>query len=63
MYLPMYYVSPYVDAFDFQLLVETLEKLKEGKNVQIPIYDFTTHSRSKAHVRKPVVFFIDTLDL
>lgn len=35
------------DAFDFDLLVETLTKLKEGKNVQIPTYDFTTHSRSK----------------
>ncbi|KAL2103293.1 hypothetical protein ACEWY4_000161 [Coilia grayii] len=34
-------------AFDFQLLVATLRKLKQGKQVKIPVYDFTTHSRHK----------------
>lgn len=33
------------NAFDIGLLVTTLKKLKEGKNVEIPIYDFATHSR------------------
>jgi len=33
------------NSFDFDLAVETLAKLKEGKSVQVPIYDFTTHSR------------------
>ena len=28
------------DAFDTQLLVETLTKLKAGKRVEIPIYNF-----------------------
>lgn len=36
---------PLVDAFDYDLLYETLLKLKAGKNVQVPIYDFKTHSR------------------
>uniref|UniRef100_A0A6B2L3U9 Uridine-cytidine kinase n=1 Tax=Arcella intermedia TaxID=1963864 RepID=A0A6B2L3U9_9EUKA len=34
-------------AFDWDLLIETMHKLKAGKNVSIPIYDFKTHSRSK----------------
>ena len=33
------------DAFDFTLLLETLNKLKNGKCVEIPIYDFKTHKR------------------
>eukprot|EP00112_Aurelia_sp_Birch-Aquarium-sp1_P006889 Seg1752.9 transcript_id=Seg1752.9/GoldUCD/mRNA.D3Y31 product="Uridine-cytidine kinase-like 1" protein_id=Seg1752.9/GoldUCD/D3Y31 len=33
------------DAFDFDLAVETLKKLKAGKSVQLPIYDFASHSR------------------
>ncbi|NWH35853.1 UCKL1 protein, partial [Chloropsis hardwickii] len=35
------------DAFDFDLIIATLKKLKQGKSVKIPIYDFTTHSRKK----------------
>lgn len=35
------------DAFDFDLFVETLRKLKEGKRVDVPIYNFVTHSREK----------------
>ncbi|XP_067249781.1 uridine-cytidine kinase-like 1a isoform X2 [Chanodichthys erythropterus] len=34
-------------AFDFELLVTTLRKLKQGKSVKIPVYDFTTHGRQK----------------
>uniref|UniRef100_A0A3Q4MHU5 Uridine-cytidine kinase n=1 Tax=Neolamprologus brichardi TaxID=32507 RepID=A0A3Q4MHU5_NEOBR len=34
-------------AFDFELLVSTLRKLKQGKSVKIPVYDFTTHMRHK----------------
>ncbi|RIA98715.1 uracil phosphoribosyltransferase-domain-containing protein [Glomus cerebriforme] len=33
------------DAFDFNLLLDTLKNLKEGKRVEVPIYDFVTHSR------------------
>ncbi|KAM9445629.1 uridine-cytidine kinase-like 1 isoform 5-T5 [Clarias gariepinus] len=35
------------DAFDFHLLVYTLRKLKQGKSVKIPVYDFNTHGRQK----------------
>ena len=38
------------DAFDFELLFDTLRKLKRGRNVEVPIYDFTTHSRTKQQV-------------
>ncbi|CAF1472367.1 unnamed protein product [Adineta ricciae] len=33
------------EAFDFDLLLETLRNLKMGKQVEIPLYNFTTHSR------------------
>lgn len=33
------------DAFDFDLLISTLQRLKEGKKVDVPIYNFVTHSR------------------
>ncbi|KAK6634210.1 Uridine-cytidine kinase-like 1 [Polyplax serrata] len=33
------------DAFDFDLLAQTLQRLKEGKKVEVPIYNFVTHSR------------------
>uniref|UniRef100_A0AAY5KXT7 Uridine-cytidine kinase n=1 Tax=Esox lucius TaxID=8010 RepID=A0AAY5KXT7_ESOLU len=35
------------DAFDFGLLAHILQKLKLGKSVKIPVYDFTTHGRQK----------------
>uniref|UniRef100_A0A8D0C467 Phosphoribulokinase/uridine kinase domain-containing protein n=1 Tax=Salvator merianae TaxID=96440 RepID=A0A8D0C467_SALMN len=38
------------DAFDFDLLASVLRKLKEGKSVKVPVYDFTTHSRRKEWV-------------
>ncbi|MDD2371521.1 MAG: uridine kinase [Firmicutes bacterium] len=33
------------DAFDSKLLVKHLRELKEGKSIDVPIYDFNTHSR------------------
>lgn len=39
------------DAFDFELLVNVLKKLKKGKSVKVPVYDFTNHSRRKEWVR------------
>ncbi|KAM9495623.1 uridine-cytidine kinase-like 1 isoform 1-T1 [Clarias gariepinus] len=35
------------DAFDFELLITVLRKLKKGKSIKVPVYDFTTHSRRK----------------
>ncbi|WKY03978.1 hypothetical protein Q1695_005174 [Nippostrongylus brasiliensis] len=33
------------NAFDFDLLYEVLTRLREGKSCEVPVYDFTTHSR------------------
>ncbi|KAB0796084.1 hypothetical protein PPYR_10145 [Photinus pyralis] len=33
------------DAFDFDILIETLQRLKEGRKVEVPIYNFVTHAR------------------
>uniref|UniRef100_A0A671UCM5 Uridine-cytidine kinase n=1 Tax=Sparus aurata TaxID=8175 RepID=A0A671UCM5_SPAAU len=35
------------DAFDFELLVNVLRKLKKGKSIKVPVYNFTSHSRRK----------------
>lgn len=35
------------DALEFSLLAERLQELKSGKSVQVPIYDFVTHSRKR----------------
>ncbi|VDD93543.1 unnamed protein product, partial [Enterobius vermicularis] len=34
-------------AFDFDLMIETIRRLREGKSVEVPVYDFTTHRRDK----------------
>lgn len=34
------------EAFDYVLLRETMTKIKEGLSVEIPVYDFKTHSRT-----------------
>jgi uridine kinase len=34
------------DALDNQLLIAHLEELKAGRSVEIPVYDFTTHTRT-----------------
>lgn len=38
------------DAFDNELIVSTLCDIKEGKTVQIPVYDFVSHSRKQETV-------------
>ncbi len=46
------------DSIDFQKLAECLRALKEGQATEIPIYDFTTHSRGTETLTvepKPVV--------
>jgi len=34
-------------AFDYVLLRKTLQRLKEGKRVEVPVYNFKTHNREK----------------
>lgn len=38
------------DAFDMDLLLEVLKKLKEGRKVEVPVYNFVTHSRETTTV-------------
>ncbi|KAJ3126341.1 Uridine-cytidine kinase-like 1 [Nowakowskiella sp. JEL0407] len=49
-----------LDAFDFDLIFDTLQKLKSGSSVTIPNYDFKTHSRleTTTHINpaKVVIF-------
>ncbi|XP_014302447.1 uridine-cytidine kinase 2, partial [Myotis lucifugus] len=48
------------DAFDNELIFKTLKEIIEGKTVQIPVYDFVTHSRKEETVtvyRADVVLF------
>ncbi|CAO3572297.1 unnamed protein product [Mortierella alpina] len=33
------------NSYDYDLLLETVTKLKQGKTVDVPIYDFETHKR------------------
>jgi uridine kinase len=35
------------DSLDHSLMVEHLRKLQAGKTIQVPTYDFSTHSRTK----------------
>lgn len=39
----------FADAFDNELLLSCMEKLKLGQAVDIPIYDFKTHKRVSAY--------------
>ncbi|KAK6311169.1 hypothetical protein J4Q44_G00192240 [Coregonus suidteri] len=38
------------DAFDNELVTQTLWQIMQGKTVQIPVYDFFTHSRKDEFV-------------
>ncbi len=53
-------LSSSTDAFDFELLVQTLGKLKEGKRVEVPVYDFATHSRAKYTVSYSLPSFTES---
>lgn len=36
------------DAFDFPLLIETIQRLREGRKVEVPVYNFVTHGRESS---------------
>ena len=43
---------------NYELLVEHLKQLKEGKSIECPVYDYTKHNRSDKVIRidpKPVI--------
>jgi hypothetical protein len=39
------FCSAFADAFDNDLMHRTLKNIVEGKTVEVPTYDFVTHSR------------------
>lgn len=41
------------NSLDTNLMTEHIKKLKEGKTVELPIYDFTTHSRTSKTIPIP----------
>ena len=47
-------------AIDFELMVQHLKDLKDGKIIEQPIYSFVTHNRTKdtvqTHPRKVIIF-------
>ena len=49
------------DAFDTELLIEHLAKLRAGEAVDCPVYDFTVHNRSDRtiHVKPSRVLIIE----
>jgi uridine kinase len=49
------------DSIDFDLLVNDLIKLKNGKSVNIPIYDFATHRRlsETEHMEPHPIILVD----
>lgn len=47
------------DAFDTELMIEHLDKLKNGESVLCPVYDYTVHNRSEDTVEvKPTKIII-----
>ena len=50
------YDSP--EAFEFDLMTAQISSLKNGENIQCPVYDFSLHTRSKEIMKieaKPIV--------
>jgi uridine kinase len=49
------------NSLDFDLMAEHLQQLKSGHEIQVPIYDFATHTRSKESISmKPSkIVFVD----
>lgn len=46
------------DAFEDALLISHLRRLREGKSIEVPVYDFTAYTRSKDTVKvapRPIV--------
>lgn len=45
------------NSFDFDRLHQCLKRLREGKSVDVPVYNFVTHSREKYSVRLLLLCF------
>ncbi|MBQ8605639.1 MAG: uridine kinase [Clostridia bacterium] len=53
------YDSP--EAFEFSLMVRQLKELRDGKDIDSPVYDFTLHTRSSdtLHIEAKPVIIVD----
>ena len=49
------------DALETELLIEHIEALKRGETVEVPIYDFTTHTRTDQtlHIESQRVILVE----
>jgi uridine kinase len=49
------------DSLESSLLIEHLQQLREGRAVEIPVYDFTTHSRTSRteHVEPARIILVE----
>ena len=49
------------DSLETELLIEHLKELRAGRTVEIPIYDFTTHTRTRAkhHAESAPVILVE----
>jgi uridine kinase len=49
------------ESLDFKLMGEHLQSLKKGHDIDVPIYDFATHTRSPetVHLRPKKIVFVD----
>ena len=47
------------DAFDTDLLIEDLKKLRRGETIQCPVYDYTAHDRSSKTVTPAKVIVVE----
>ena len=42
-------------AFDYDLMCEVLNQIREGAPTEVPTYDFCTHSRGTDVIKVPIV--------
>lgn len=49
------------EAFEFDLMIQQITDLKNGKDILCPVYDFTVHNRSKdvLHIEAKPIILID----
>lgn len=46
------------ESLEFSLMAKHLKELKQGNQVQVPVYDFATHTRSESKLFFPVTPFV-----
>eukprot|EP01018_Ginkgo_biloba_P025179 Gb_02908 [translate_table: standard] len=57
------FLAKALDAFDTEQLLDCMVKLKQGKSIDVPNYDFKHHQRSAIPIRKPGMMFGNRLKI